>query len=62
MRMIALLSGYFPGLGLAMCLSSLNIALYYNIIMAYVSKVDNGTGDAEFIYAFSTEGFPSCED
>jgi len=32
-----------------------------NAIIAYISKVDNGTGDAEFIHALSTEGLP-CED
>lgn len=30
-------------------------------IIAYVSKVDRGTGDAEFIHALATEGIP-CED
>lgn len=32
-----------------------------NAIIAYISKVDNGTGDAEFIHALSTERLP-CDD
>lgn len=32
-----------------------------NTLMGYVSKVDNGTGDAEFLYAAPTEDF-SCPD
>lgn len=34
---------------------------FANTLMGYVSKVDNGTGDAEFIYAAPIEEW-SCPD
>ena len=34
---------------------------FANTLMGYVSKVDNGTGDAEFLYAAPTEDF-DCPD